>query len=1097
MHYQEINEILAKAIKKEYMSADYAREITAANAYLINRTGVRPDWIDGFLESNRCKLVETICRATSVQQGISSIQGYSEGYFNEIVQNANDLHYGDTIEIGTQRSGEVCKLVCSYKDCGFELSNIYAFLNREMSDKVGDDSQTGKFGVGIKSFFKFVNSLKIDSNVLFDFRISRNTENYTISGITEINPDWNGENTSLEIEYQDSEINGFNTEKLTKLIDFLNCHKRYDYFKFFITGADSEMVFDIRSLIFMRLKSKSNKNISRLLFKGDVHEIVIWCEEIEKEKVINSEEEKWKTGIIQLLMTVDGKTEYQKSYIHFTNGEFYAAFPLGESSAMKNRMYSTYYLKEDTKDRLLPCGSLFNTPYANIHRNDVGDSEESINCVYEKVRNLMKSLYAVMCSKDAANLEFANQISDVFHNFVARYLMVDRYEFTESPLNFPYCNNASLPKTDDAPVKEYIVVHSDKEEYDVAAYQEGNIVRELRENYFEFVEKRNVYDLKQMLSDKGCVPGVRNAFTLIASGQEGMPSDNYLIASVILNFFASVAEFIFYDISKRRSGETVVTDSEIDLWLIDLRNRIGKYFDAGIFLKLIGRYKLNPAVAYDGTVLQNNLSFKDYLFNGVLTQEDGILSQLQNQQYDEKYSALKEGLLRERYTDSGNKQNVFMIRCIRPVGSSLSGWNGTYDYYEMQAPANKSEQIADQDLLLERMALDSSFTGLHYDGYNLKLFEKYARGMWRREYSFKHSAIDYQQIIRLSCLRKISLDKFTRFVKAIKYRAMLKEELRSFISISCIEDRISTIDIINDVLPVIVETPEENNKKYILDEYEPVDVEILKIEENSNNEIPKEYINFVLKMTGFKVHVYRFISETRRRMTAYFGNGTCAVKTDSIKKFREVGKYLAEDKNVFIFYDNYSGKLQDIVISVLGEFNISTKRLELMEGYINNGNNTKTMNYMSRRRNLVKVRKKLLLDWADIQSNDLIEIADNEILYRLLTARGSYDIFCPMCSDIPSETFDYGEDTKKRHSRRIVLMENSNPDTNEEIPYIITVACGYCYERLRSTLAKAEFDGKNLILTTQIAHGMHEKMKSKQQIEMSPVNIELMKKFRL
>ncbi len=84
-----------------------------------------------------------------------------------------------------------------------------------------------------------------------------------------------------------------------------------------------------------------------------------------------------------------------------------------------------------------------------------------------------------------------------------------------------------------------------------------------------------------------------------------------------------------------------------------------------------------------------------------------------------------------------------------------------------------------------------------------------------------------------------------------------------------------------------------------------------------------------------------------------------------------------------------------------------------MEGYISNGSHTKTMNYMSRRRNLAKVRRKLLLDWADIHLDDLGEISDNEILYRLLTARGSYDIFCPICSDIPLETFDYGEDTKR------------------------------------------------------------------------------------
>jgi len=161
MHYQDINEILAKGIKTENMSPDYVRAISDANAYLMKRSGKKPVWLDGFLDSNRCKLVETICMATSVAQGISSLQGYREGYFNEIIQNANDLHCGDSICIITGEDGNKLTLECQYDDKGFSLSNIYAFLNREMSDKTDDDSQTGKFGVGIKSFFKFVENLRI------------------------------------------------------------------------------------------------------------------------------------------------------------------------------------------------------------------------------------------------------------------------------------------------------------------------------------------------------------------------------------------------------------------------------------------------------------------------------------------------------------------------------------------------------------------------------------------------------------------------------------------------------------------------------------------------------------------------------------------------------------------------------------------------------------------------------------------------------------------------------------------------------------------------------------------------------------------------
>ena len=51
-------------------------------------------------------------------------------------------------------------------------------------------------------------------------------------------------------------------------------------------------------------------------------------------------------------------------------------------------------------------------------------------------------------------------------------------------------------------------------------------------------------------------------------------------------------------------------------------------------------------------------------------------------------------------------------------------------------------------------------------------------------------------------------------------------------------------------------------------------------------------------------------------------------------------------------------------------------------------------------------------------------------------------------------------------------------------------------EKLRHTLSKSEFDGKRLALTTQIAQGQHEKMKSRHQLELSPVNIMLMQKIK-
>ena len=273
MHYQDINEMLAKGIKTENMPSDYAEAVNLANQYLAEGKGKKPVWMDEFLESNRCKLVETICRATSAAKGISSLQGYSEGYFNEIVQNANDLHCGESIEFRASRSNGNYSLNCEYEDKGFMLSNIYAFLNREMSDKSEGEGQTGKFGVGIKSFFKFVDTLKIESNVLFDFMIQRKNDDNDVYGKTTVNPRWNGRNTVLSISYNPEYESSFNTGKLTALIDYLCGYKHIDAARCFLTGTDTDLVFDIRSLIFMMINSRNKKNISTLSFM-DLH--IMW-----------------------------------------------------------------------------------------------------------------------------------------------------------------------------------------------------------------------------------------------------------------------------------------------------------------------------------------------------------------------------------------------------------------------------------------------------------------------------------------------------------------------------------------------------------------------------------------------------------------------------------------------------------------------------------------------------------------------------------------------------------------------------------------------------------------------------------------------------
>ena len=101
--------------------------------------------------------------------------------------------------------------------------------------------------------------------------------------------------------------------------------------------------------------------------------------------------------------------------------------------------------------------------------------------------------------------------------------------------------------------------------------------------------------------------------------------------------------------------------------------------------------------------------------------------------------------------------------------------------------------------------------------------------------------------------------------------------MRKYIHITCKEEGISTRDIAEKVLPVITDVPDGEKNSFLLEEFAPSDVVIEGITENSNNEMPTENIEFISKVTGYRVHLYRFISNTRRKILAYFGNPTNAI----------------------------------------------------------------------------------------------------------------------------------------------------------------------------------------------------------------------------
>ncbi len=1098
--YQDINELLASGSLQQ---GEKTAEIKKADKYLKSGKGDKPDWLDEFFESNENKLKETILRAISSSEGISSLSGYNEGYFNEIIQNANDLHTGDSIDITVSKDDTIYSVECRYRDKGFVLSNIYGFLNREMSDKSSDEGQTGKFGVGIKSFFKFVRRFRIESNVIFDFMINR--EPLEVKSQVDVNQEWDKENTTLYFEYDEDEAanSGFNITKLSEFISLLD-EEPYifddeEIRRFFLSGEDNEIVFDIRSMIFMN-KYPKKASITRLTFSGSCHTVTIECQDFCEAQEIEFDNAKWNIRNAGLNISLDDDEQSDYKYVVFKRSNMSIGIPLSfeTDENADNRFYSTYYIKADTSNRFLPTGMIIDTAFANIHRNDLGDSEKAIEDAYHKIQEEIIKVFRCMCSQEISSVQFLDDISNAFHYVLYQYLDADRETYEESPFNIVGLDNQYLPKISGS-TKSDIVVHEPIENYQKSTPLDSDSVPALTAMYFECIERDNVVDYNELAESDDCLRGVSMVYELIASDNS---SENYKIVCKILHFFPDVAGYITYIISGERREEASLTDSEIDYWLSHLQKELGDKYNQDLSLKLIGRYKLNAALAFDGSLIKDRLSFKDYLFNGIPELSGGVLSNWQNQQFDGKYSELKQQMLGNRLYDAGNRHNKYRIRFIEPRSYSRRKWNGKYDCYGLPYRVDYYVSENNKFMLLKKIATDSTLLGSIGSDFRC-LFEKSVINWEYREYRysdgrpFEYCYSDYeQQIVRLEFLKKIDLTDFGKFLEAIRYRKKIKDTGRVCpISISCHQTLLSTHDIINDFLPQLVTLNENTKRSYLLSEYSSDDVIIEEIAENTNNELPPENREFIFNIAGYKIHVSSFDSDSKKYVIAYFGNGSAKIKLDAGATFKPIATYSSDSKDIYIFYDNIPD-INVVVSKVLKELDLSKYLMELLLGYIHNGNDTKTMNYLSRRRTFAKVKKRLILDWADFSTDEVSDINDIEIIYRLLTARGSYDIYCPICADIPLETFDYGEDTKTKHSRKIMVLENENPDTRSEYPYIITVACSYCFEKLHHTLNKSEFDGKRLTLTTQIAQGQHEKMKSRHQLELSPVNILLMKKIK-
>jgi len=289
----------------------------------------------------------------------------------------------------------------------------------------------------------------------------------------------------------------------------------------------------------------------------------------------------------------------------------------------------------------------------------------------------------------------------------------------------------------------------------------------------------------------------------------------------------------------------------------------------------------------------------------------------------------------------------------------------------------------------------------------------------------------------------------------------------------------------------------DNNSGFALNR-----IQIRNVRANSVDECGEQMKEFLRRKTNRNFHVYSFARKGRPMSLCYIAGGAISYRESAATSFVTVAKAENISNNIYIFCSNYGEDIKGAISAVMNDIGVSEGVLKLFDGYIQNRMSTYTLDYSSyssmvsqgRQRRMFAGRRKLDLDFARIKEQKLyLKEFNNEFIIKILSARGSYDIFCPVCADIPIEAIL--KERKGKPSRSLIVLENSSARTKVEFPYVVLIACDRCKEKLSATLSRSELNDNNVALTLVVAHGQHEKVYIRHAVELSPINMSIMKEL--
>ncbi len=1079
------------AIQRGEETEDVRELIEIADKFLLGDTKEIPDFLTPFLERTSNDLKSTINNCVKTRNNPEKkddLKKYKEGYFNEIIQNANDIvnltginnpSVDVTVSKEAVTGGEKYSVVCRYPDKGFSLKNIYGFCTKGNSDK--NASQEGMYGVGIKSLFCFVDEFSIESNIRLSVSSAKSIlDTVELSYIESANKSMT---TTLSFSFtwlDDEKQNkhaGFNTKKLKAFIDDVY-DKKENYNRYFFSGNDNELIFDARSLFFTDLRGERdyNNSIKEIVVKQDENTILTIKSE---ETVLLNENALVKKAVVS--------DEDKYIVIHFPKDEISLAFKCNQGDTIgSDRLYSTYFIGSTDKGYLgIPTGCLVNTKAINSSRSGLERENEKDPVILGEIMKKGREAIGLLCGLAGNNADVLDVLCQLLSLYSGQavsdddvlspiYIFEKSFDIlSKSIANWKFGEKKYILLKEDGVDNEKQIITQNVPENDDKDNL-GKLYTFYKEHFF--LNDTIVYgdDDYQKLS---C--GVNNLYKAFFSDT----NKYFWISCLPLPFMREIQDLI----TKRIGGSSFSTILKyLNDEQFDEKNRL-------LAKQLIARYKVNNKYFdFMGNFSRDTIG--EWLFMNTDGAKNEVALQEQYAEYEREYSHTRD-LIRDKicntnYYISGSNSGYGIDRW----------WYDFVDGHYLFKSFEKNTDICDDDVLLLLKLIHDKilYVGLEFDGDTYSGYSFYRK---KRFINSKDSSIILHNRNNknptswdgsFKCINVNILDyamkSFDNFVAARKlideYDKWVSEKytLQEYIT-KCVISEIALEEISLIFKWLATYDLDRVNQGILGTKYYDA-FTIRNITFNPEQESESDLIRFVKKFVDNTfIRVETISTDSRNHFIGYVTNinnhNGIFIKQKASDSFVKVGNVGNISKKFLLIYSNFSDE-QKVLSEVVSNLNLKCGCDDEVCSYVNNFINTDNVRNVSSELYERFLQKKKLEHIYPFEIDDLIEgdmtnVRTMEDIYAVLSDESSYDNHCPICNQIPTLNIKGNDDSisnlEKRNSliAMLVAKYRGNP------VYVKILCCKSCFEEYKHSLTEAtirDCDGypyKKLILKNRIS----------------------------